>query len=107
MSRVHNARHADGYEDERNRQLGMIYCCPEDSRLVVPDRYLIGGTWNVGRPRVFPAILLAVFVAVGPVPIAWHFDLRNGSFWLAFFIASLLLAIFTAIRLSRTESGLT
>lgn len=105
MVRRGDSAYDELYEDPSNWRLGIVYACTKDPRLVVPNRYFIGWTWNFGHPRVFPSIFLVVCIAVGPVFIAWYLDFRHEAALLAVFFASLLLAIFTAMQIARAGNG--
>lgn len=105
MVRRGDTEYDEFHEDPSNWRLGIVYACTKDPRLVVPNRYLIGWTWNFGHPRVFPAIVLVVCIAVGPVLIAWYLNVRHAAALMAIFFTSLLLAIFTAMQLSRSGTG--
>lgn len=55
------------WRDKTNWSWGVIYCCPEDPRVIVPRRWRWGGwTLNFGHPRAGIVGLVAFGLAVGP-----------------------------------------
>ncbi len=52
--------------DDSHWNFGIIYHCREDPRIVVRNRWILGWTWNFSNPAVFPAILGAILLVLGP-----------------------------------------
>ncbi len=52
--------------DDSHWSFGIVYHCREDPRIVVRNRWILGWTWNFSNPAVFPAILGAILLVLGP-----------------------------------------
>ena len=87
--------------DPANWKLGFIYVCPDDPRVVVRQRLLLGWTWNFGTPRVIPAILFAVLISAAPPFIGWWAGIQSTALLLMLLGIGIAIVILAAHRLSK------
>jgi threonine/homoserine/homoserine lactone efflux protein len=87
--------------DPANWKLGVIYCCVEDPRIIVRQLLPVGWTWNFGHPKVYLAILAAVFTFLAPPAIAWWLGMRSLPALGLLSLIALGVIMFVASRMSR------
>lgn len=52
--------------DKAYWKLGVIYCCKQDPRVVVRNRYKLGWAWNFANPYTY--LVIPIFIAVIVLP---------------------------------------
>lgn len=87
--------------DPTNWTFCIIYRCVEDPRLVVRNLAPFGWTWNFAHLRVWPVILLAIVVFLGPVYLAARLGVASIALLAVIAAGSLIILMAIASRLAR------
>lgn len=87
--------------DPAHWSLGLIYYCRQDPRLVVRNLAPVGWTWNFAHAFVYPAILLAIVIFLGPVWLAWSLGLDSVLAFALLILVDLSLLMLLARQLAR------
>ncbi len=105
MIQVDEKRVMSRYEamrkDPSHWKLGILYCCPDDPRVIVRQLLPVGWTWNFGHPLVFPAILLTVLFFLTPVTLLYLLGIRSKLIFLSIISITLTIVILMAIHQAR------
>ena len=90
------------WSDSRNWVLGIVYCCREDPRVIVRNRFTVGWTWNFGHPWVFPTIGAFALFALAPGATLFALGIPNGPLLIGVTVAAIAVLVMIARRI---ESG--
>jgi uncharacterized membrane protein YhfC len=81
------------WRDSRSWVLGIIYFCREDSRVIVRNRYLVGWTWNLGHPWVFPTMAAFALFALAPGAALFALGIVNAPLLIAVTVAAITVLV--------------
>jgi len=84
-----------------NWKFRTVYYCPDDPRLIVRQLLPVGWTWNFAHPKVYLAILTAVFLFLGPPVVAWMQGMRSIFVLGAVTLLGLVVIMLVASRMAR------
>ncbi len=90
------------WNDGRHWFLGIIYSCREDPRVIVRNRFVVGWTWNLGHPRVFPTMGAFTLFALAPGAALFSLGILNVPLLIGVTIAAVAVLVVIARRI---ESG--
>ena len=95
------SKYDDMHKNPSHWKFGIIYCCADDSRVIVRQLLPIGWTWNFGHPFVFPAILLTVLFFLTPLSLAYFAGIRSKLIYFAIIVITLNIVMMMASQMAR------
>ena len=92
------------WKDKTNWTWGVIYCCSEDPRVIVPRRWRWGGwTLNFGHPRAGLVGLAVLGLAVGPGLLTFLLLGDHKAALIIMFLSIVALVVWAHLESSRTN----
>ena len=88
------------WSDSRHWALGIIYSCREDPRVIVRNRFVVGWTWNLAHPRVFPTIAAFVLFALAPGATLFAFGIFDVPLLIGATVAAVAVLVVIAHRIA-------